>query len=118
IVNVRQIQEVFRQFKVILSQQEEEVESRLWNKYRLGQRDITSDSASDSSSDLCLPEPEEEQEEEEEEEDDTSFEFPHEEFQKLFVDKDEDLDEVTLETESPPSSPIPGEEREGINDDG
>ncbi|NXQ00692.1 KIF9 protein, partial [Vidua macroura] len=36
IVNVRQIQEVFRQFKVILSQQEEEVESRLWNKYRLG----------------------------------------------------------------------------------
>lgn len=52
-----------------LSQQEEEVESRLWNKYRLGQRDITSDSASDSSSDLCLPEPEGEQEEEEEEDD-------------------------------------------------
>ncbi|NWR96923.1 KIF9 protein, partial [Motacilla alba] len=37
IVNVRQIQEVFRQFKVILSQQEEELESRLWNKYGLGQ---------------------------------------------------------------------------------
>ncbi|NWW39924.1 KIF9 protein, partial [Panurus biarmicus] len=39
IVNVRQIQEVFRQFKVIVSKQEEEVECRLWNKYGLGHRD-------------------------------------------------------------------------------
>ncbi|NWT57295.1 KIF9 protein, partial [Erythrocercus mccallii] len=65
IVNVRQIQEVFRQFKVIVSQQEEEVENRLWNKYGLGHRDITSESEtkSDSSSDLHLAEAEEEQEE-------------------------------------------------------
>ncbi|XP_069067041.1 kinesin-like protein KIF9 isoform X6 [Pleurodeles waltl] len=33
IVNVRQIQEVFNQFKVILSQQEQEVEARLRHKY-------------------------------------------------------------------------------------
>ncbi|NWR01247.1 KIF9 protein, partial [Paradoxornis webbianus] len=62
IVNVRQIQEVFRQFKVIVSQQEEEVESRLWSKYGLGQRDLTSESGSDSSSELHLPEAEEGQE--------------------------------------------------------
>ncbi|NWV39325.1 KIF9 protein, partial [Grantiella picta] len=66
IVNVRQIQEVFRQFKVILSQQEEEVEYRLRSKYRLRRRDNTaeseseteseseSDSGSESGSDLCL----------------------------------------------------------------
>ncbi|NWU41807.1 KIF9 protein, partial [Hylia prasina] len=50
IVNVRQIQEVFRQFKVIVSQQEEEVENRLWNKYGLGHRDITSESEAKSES--------------------------------------------------------------------
>ncbi|NXD39894.1 KIF9 protein, partial [Copsychus sechellarum] len=62
IVNVRQIQEVFRQFKVIVSQQEEEVESRLWNKYGLGQRDMAAESESSSSSDLRLDESQEEQE--------------------------------------------------------
>ncbi|NXR17892.1 KIF9 protein, partial [Cinclus mexicanus] len=62
IVNVRQIQEVFRQFKVIVSQQEEEVESRLWNKYGLGQRDMAAESESSSSSDLHLDEAQEEQE--------------------------------------------------------
>ncbi|XP_073190967.1 kinesin-like protein KIF9 isoform X2 [Lepidochelys kempii] len=35
IMNIRQIQEVFNQFKVILSQQEQEVEARLRNKYTL-----------------------------------------------------------------------------------
>ncbi|XP_061852909.1 kinesin-like protein KIF9 isoform X3 [Colius striatus] len=35
IVNIRQIQEVFKQFKVILSQQEQEVEARLRSKYIL-----------------------------------------------------------------------------------
>ncbi|NWZ96329.1 KIF9 protein, partial [Nesospiza acunhae] len=65
IVNVRQIQEVFRQFKVILSQQEEELESKLWNKYGLG---YVAGAGSMSSSDLRLEEAEEEQEEEEEEE--------------------------------------------------
>uniref|UniRef100_A0A452GZL4 Kinesin-like protein n=1 Tax=Gopherus agassizii TaxID=38772 RepID=A0A452GZL4_9SAUR len=35
IMNIRQIQEVFKQFKVILSQQEQEVEARLRNKYTL-----------------------------------------------------------------------------------
>ncbi|XP_067386554.1 kinesin-like protein KIF9 isoform X2 [Emydura macquarii macquarii] len=35
IINIRQIQEVFNQFKVILSQQEQEVESRLRSKYTL-----------------------------------------------------------------------------------
>ncbi|NXQ44602.1 KIF9 protein, partial [Catharus fuscescens] len=44
IVNVRQIQEVFRQFKVIVSQQEEEVESRLWKKYGLEKRDMAAES--------------------------------------------------------------------------
>ncbi|KAM4906340.1 kinesin-like protein KIF9 [Sylvia borin] len=99
IVNVRQIQEVFRQFKVIVSQQEEEVESRLWNKYGLGQRDTTSESGSDLSSDLRLPEAEEGQED-----------------MESTVDKDED--EETLETGSPSPSPIPGEEKEAKKDDG
>ncbi|XP_038611750.1 kinesin-like protein KIF9 [Tachyglossus aculeatus] len=35
IINVRQVQEVFNQFKVILSQQEKEVESKLLHKYTL-----------------------------------------------------------------------------------
>ncbi|NWX16162.1 KIF9 protein, partial [Aegotheles bennettii] len=35
IVNVRQVQEVFKQFKLILSQQEQEVEARLRSKYML-----------------------------------------------------------------------------------
>ncbi|XP_074757157.1 kinesin-like protein KIF9 isoform X3 [Athene noctua] len=35
IVNIRQVQEVFRQFKLILSQQEREVEARLRSKYTL-----------------------------------------------------------------------------------
>uniref|UniRef100_A0A8C8SXB0 Kinesin-like protein n=1 Tax=Pelusios castaneus TaxID=367368 RepID=A0A8C8SXB0_9SAUR len=35
ILNIRQIQEVFNQFKVILSQQEQEVEARLRSKYTL-----------------------------------------------------------------------------------
>ncbi|NXC89151.1 KIF9 protein, partial [Cercotrichas coryphoeus] len=61
IVNVRQIQEVFKQFKVIVSQQEEEMESRLWNKYGLGQRDMAAESESSSSSDLRLDESQEEQ---------------------------------------------------------
>ncbi|CAN8185192.1 unnamed protein product [Coccothraustes coccothraustes] len=66
IVNVRQIQEVFRQFKVILSQQEEELESRLWNKYGLGYM-AGAGPESISSSDLRLEAAEEEEEEEEEE---------------------------------------------------
>ncbi|NXP65876.1 KIF9 protein, partial [Chloropsis cyanopogon] len=63
IVNVRQIQEVFRQFKVILSQQEEEVESRLWSKYGLGH---VAGSESSSDSDLHLDEAQEQQEQHEE----------------------------------------------------
>ncbi|NWW53269.1 KIF9 protein, partial [Pedionomus torquatus] len=35
IVNIRQIQEVFKQFKLVVSQQEHEVESRLRSKYAL-----------------------------------------------------------------------------------
>ncbi|NWX93768.1 KIF9 protein, partial [Nothoprocta pentlandii] len=35
IVNIRQVQEVFRQFKQLLSQQEQEVEARLRSKYAL-----------------------------------------------------------------------------------
>ncbi|XP_074013164.1 kinesin-like protein KIF9 isoform X1 [Numenius arquata] len=35
IVNIRQVQEVFKQFKVVVSQQEQEVESRLRSKYAL-----------------------------------------------------------------------------------
>ncbi|NXW74894.1 KIF9 protein, partial [Hirundo rustica] len=62
IVNVRQIQEVFRQFKVIVSQQEEEVENRLWSKYGLGHRDIASES--DLSSDLHLAEAQAEEKQE------------------------------------------------------
>ncbi|NWV49161.1 KIF9 protein, partial [Daphoenositta chrysoptera] len=48
IVNVRQIQEVFRQFKVIVRQQEEEVECRLRNKYGLRDLAAPSDSETDS----------------------------------------------------------------------
>ncbi|NWS35697.1 KIF9 protein, partial [Polioptila caerulea] len=66
IVNVRQIQEVFRQFKVIVSQQEEEVECRLWKKYGLGHGDMAAGSESSSSSDLLLDEVQEEQQEEQE----------------------------------------------------
>ncbi|NWR41338.1 KIF9 protein, partial [Regulus satrapa] len=64
IVNVRQIQEVFRQFKVIVSQQEEEVESRIRKKYGLEARD-TAGSDSTSSSDLHWFEAEQELEEQE-----------------------------------------------------
>ncbi|NXH31501.1 KIF9 protein, partial [Myiagra hebetior] len=66
IVNVRQIQEVFRQFKVIVSQQEEEVESRLRRKYGLRHGDFAADSDSEaeaeSSSDLHIEEAEEDEE--------------------------------------------------------
>ncbi|NWY71389.1 KIF9 protein, partial [Erithacus rubecula] len=64
IVNVRQMQEVFRQFKVIVSQQEEEVESRLWKKYGLGQRDMAAESESSSSSEWGLDESQEQEEQE------------------------------------------------------
>ncbi|XP_066169205.1 kinesin-like protein KIF9 [Sylvia atricapilla] len=107
IVNVRQIQEVFRQFKVIVSQQEEEVESRLWNKYGLGQRDTTSESGSDLSSDLRLTEAEEGQED---------MVMLLLDLGESTVDKEED--EETLETGSSPPSPIPGEEKEAKKDDG
>ncbi|XP_074013165.1 kinesin-like protein KIF9 isoform X2 [Numenius arquata] len=35
VMNIRQVQEVFKQFKVVVSQQEQEVESRLRSKYAL-----------------------------------------------------------------------------------
>ncbi|NWV91818.1 KIF9 protein, partial [Machaerirhynchus nigripectus] len=64
VVNVRQIQEVFRQFKVIVSQQEEEVECRLRSKYGLGHGDFAAKSGSESGSgsDLHSEGAEEEQE--------------------------------------------------------
>ncbi|NWI45474.1 KIF9 protein, partial [Picathartes gymnocephalus] len=68
IVNVRQIQEVFRQFKVIVSQQEEEVECRLWNKYGLGDIDLTSESGSESGCDWHLDQHQEDQEDQEDQE--------------------------------------------------
>ncbi|NWS86726.1 KIF9 protein, partial [Toxostoma redivivum] len=91
IVNVRQIQEVFRQFKVIVSQQEEEVEARLWYKYGLGQRDMAAD-----------------------------FHGVHKWvipscFQESTADKDEHLEqeevEETFEDGSHPASPIPDGEK-------
>ncbi|NXB15823.1 KIF9 protein, partial [Rhagologus leucostigma] len=66
IVNVRQIQEVFRQFKVIVSQQEEEVECRLRSKYGLGHGDFTAKSGSDAESDSVDGDEHSEQEEDEE----------------------------------------------------
>ncbi|XP_059693321.1 kinesin-like protein KIF9 [Haemorhous mexicanus] len=105
IVNVRQIQEVFRQFKVILSQQEEELENRLWNKYGLGYM-AGAGPESISSSDLRLEEAEEEQEEEEEEEEEEGTEST--------VDQDEDseVDAGTVEIGTPPTSPISDGEKE------
>ncbi|NXB11191.1 KIF9 protein, partial [Cnemophilus loriae] len=97
IVNVRQIQEVFRQFKVIVSQQEEEVECRLWNKYGLGHRDSAADfhGVDKVGIPFC--------------------------FQESAVDRDEDLeqeeDEEPLETGSPPGSPIPGGKKEAKKSD-
>ncbi|NXN90628.1 KIF9 protein, partial [Bombycilla garrulus] len=89
IVNVRQIQEVFRQFKMIVSQQEEEAELRLWNKYRLGARGFAAKSGSESESGI--------------------------------VDKDKDWeqeeDEETLESGSPPTSLIPGGKKEAKKGD-
>ncbi|NXB29771.1 KIF9 protein, partial [Eulacestoma nigropectus] len=64
IVNVRQIQEVFRQFKVIVSQQEEEVEYRLRSKYGLRHRD--SAAKSDSEAESIDGDEDSEQEEDEE----------------------------------------------------
>ncbi|XP_037985180.1 LOW QUALITY PROTEIN: kinesin-like protein KIF9 [Motacilla alba alba] len=101
IVNVRQIQEVFRQFKVILSQQEEELESRLWNKYGLGQM-AGSDSDSSFDSDLRLEEAEEQEEEQEGTEGPVGQDS----------DSDSDDDAGTIEIGSPPSSPIPDGEEE------
>ncbi|XP_063022877.1 kinesin-like protein KIF9 isoform X1 [Melospiza melodia melodia] len=99
IVNVRQIQEVFRQFKVILSQQEEELENRLWSKYGMG---FMPGAGSISSSDLRMEEAEEEQEEEEEEEEESA------------ADQEEDLevDAGTLEIGTPPTSPVSDGEKE------
>ncbi|XP_015473708.1 kinesin-like protein KIF9 isoform X3 [Parus major] len=105
IVNVRQIQEVFRQFKVIVSQQEEEVECRLWNKYGLGRKD--SAAGSESSSDLRLEEAQEQQQEQED--------------METAAGKEEDLeqeeDEETPEAGSPPTSPIPGGKKEAEEGD-
>ncbi|XP_023777842.1 kinesin-like protein KIF9 isoform X3 [Cyanistes caeruleus] len=105
IVNVRQIQEVFRQFKVIVSQQEEEVECRLWNKYGLGRKDSAAES--ESNSDLRLEEAREQQQEQEDVE--------------TAAGKEEDLeqeeDEETLGAGSPPTSPIPGGKKEAEEGD-
>ncbi|XP_058686421.1 kinesin-like protein KIF9 isoform X2 [Poecile atricapillus] len=105
IVNVRQIQEVFRQFKVIVSQQEEEVECRLWNKYGLGRKGSAAES--ESSSDLRLEEAQEQQQEQEN--------------METTARKEEDLeqeeDEETLEAGSPPTSPIPGGKKEAEEGD-
>ncbi|NWW82445.1 KIF9 protein, partial [Climacteris rufus] len=66
IVNVRQIQEVFRQFKVIVSQQEEEVENRLQRKYGLRGRDgIAAEPESESESSSALDSSEKEEKEQE-----------------------------------------------------
>ncbi|NXS86490.1 KIF9 protein, partial [Erpornis zantholeuca] len=94
IVNVRQIQEVFRQFKVIVSQQEEEVEYRLRSKYGLTHGDPAAEFGSEAelSSETHVGE----------------------------VHGDEDLqleeDEEALEG-SLPASPIPGGKKEAKKGD-
>uniref|UniRef100_UPI000B4C22A7 kinesin-like protein KIF9 n=1 Tax=Lonchura striata TaxID=40157 RepID=UPI000B4C22A7 len=109
IVNVRQIQEVFRQFKAILNQQEEEVESRLWSKYGLR---YMIESGSSSSFDLRL--------EKEQEDMVMPGACPGPESEGR-TDKDEDLEQEddagTLEIGSPPTSPIPRGKREAKKDD-
>ncbi|NWI97495.1 KIF9 protein, partial [Pitta sordida] len=54
IVNVRQIQEVFKEFKVIVSQQEEAVEAKLRSKYTLMDKDAMSHSSELSTRQSCL----------------------------------------------------------------
>ncbi|NWV78602.1 KIF9 protein, partial [Dasyornis broadbenti] len=88
IVNVRQIQEVFRQFKLILSQQQEEVAHRLRSKYELRRRD---DIAAESASESDAVDMDEESEQEE--------------------------DEEALETGSSPTSPVPGGRKEAKEGD-
>ncbi|NWV08672.1 KIF9 protein, partial [Ptilonorhynchus violaceus] len=90
IVNVRQIQEVFRQFKVAVSQQEEEAESRLRSKRRPRDGD---DLAAElvPSTGIGIPEWDEDLEQEE--------------------------DEESLETRSPPTSPIPRGKKEAKKGD-
>ncbi|NXC30823.1 KIF9 protein, partial [Campylorhamphus procurvoides] len=82
IVNVRQVQEVFKQFKAILSQQQEEVENKLRSKYILIDKEelaAGSEAGSASGSDLG------------------------------FVEK---LREEALEPAAPPPSPVPAEKED------
>ncbi|XP_041878225.1 kinesin-like protein KIF9 isoform X1 [Corvus kubaryi] len=105
IVNVRQIQEVFRQFKVIVSQQEEEVEFRLRSKYGLGHGDFAADSEAKAEWRAALH-----TEEAQDKQEDTG----------RGDEGDEDLepeeDEEALEG-SPPVSPVPDGKKEAKKDD-
>ncbi|NXK87211.1 KIF9 protein, partial [Formicarius rufipectus] len=67
IVNVRQVQEVFKQFKVIVSQQQEQVEAKLRSKYALIDKEMLA-AGSKSDSDFGSESGEEEVEEEEKKE--------------------------------------------------
>ncbi|XP_048160731.1 kinesin-like protein KIF9 isoform X2 [Corvus hawaiiensis] len=105
IVNIRQIQEVFRQFKVIVSQQEEEVEFRLRSKYGLGHGDFAADSEAKAEWRAALH-----TEEAQDKQEDTG----------RGAEGDEDLepeeDEEALEG-SPPVSPVPDGKKEAKKDD-
>ncbi|XP_071416438.1 kinesin-like protein KIF9 isoform X2 [Pithys albifrons albifrons] len=102
IVNVRQVQEVFKQFKVIVSQQQEEVEAKLRSKYTLIDKEEFP-AGSGSWSDLDSEEEEEEKEEEKKE--------------KKKDQAVEKLQAEALEAGAPSPSPVPDEKKEDNKSD-
>ncbi|XP_064496161.1 kinesin-like protein KIF9 isoform X2 [Pseudopipra pipra] len=105
IVNIRQIQEVFKQFKAIISQQEKDIEAKLQSKYLLGDR---GESQADSGSEVGEEVEDEEKEDKEKKKDKAGVG----DLDAGLVQEVEKLQREALETGTSSSSPVPGEKKE------
>ncbi|XP_027559398.1 kinesin-like protein KIF9 isoform X3 [Neopelma chrysocephalum] len=103
IVSIRQIQEVFKQFKVIISQQEKDIEAKLRSKYLLGDK---GESKADSGSG------EEVEDEEKKDKKEKKDEAGGGDLGDGLVQEGEKLQREALETGTSSSSPVPGEKKE------
>ncbi|KAJ7426875.1 hypothetical protein WISP_11686 [Willisornis vidua] len=117
IVNVRQVQEVFKQFKVIVSQQQEEVEAKLRSKYTLiDKEEFPAGSGSWSDFDSEEEKEEEEEEKKEKKKDQEGVVGVGGEDVHL-LQAVEKLQAEALEAGAPSPSPAPDEKKEDNKSD-